>query len=225
MRGAGLREENRLQYRPLPQPRRQLDGPGVVAPTGLVAPSAAVPRPGPTVTLTAAAALDNSFGERSVTDRVLIAGGFRPSALDLPIRHGSLSLSGCGGPLQEEARSVRSDHPWQGVRPDGRRRHVRPLVEGACSWRRRAGSARRAGSLTTVQLFVSCGSSRRKPPERTATAPEQDQFWSEMSKLFDGEPTFQDSNDVQVDTSGDPDAAGFVQVMTGQVSDPDERSS
>jgi len=43
----------------------------------------------------------------------------------------------------------------------------------------------------------------------------------EMEKLFDGEATFHDSNNVRVETPGDPDAAGFVQVMTGQVSDPE----
>ena len=42
-----------------------------------------------------------------------------------------------------------------------------------------------------------------------------------MEKLFDGEATFQDSDEVKVETPGDPDAAGFVQVMTGQVRDPD----
>ena len=51
--------------------------------------------------------------------------------------------------------------------------------------------------------------------------PEQGAWWAEMEKLFDGVPTFQDSNDVQIDASGDPNAAGFVQVMTGQVTDPD----
>ena len=40
-------------------------------------------------------------------------------------------------------------------------------------------------------------------------------------KLLDGEATFQDGDEVKVETPGDPDAAGFVQVMTGQVRDPD----
>src|SRR6478609_1886525 len=51
--------------------------------------------------------------------------------------------------------------------------------------------------------------------------PEQGQFWLEMSKQFDGEPSFQDSNEVYVDTRGDVDSAGFVQVMVGQTSDPE----
>jgi hypothetical protein len=39
--------------------------------------------------------------------------------------------------------------------------------------------------------------------------------------LFTGEASFRDSNDVTVDVNGDPDKAGFVQVMQGRGSDPD----
>jgi hypothetical protein len=49
--------------------------------------------------------------------------------------------------------------------------------------------------------------------------PEQDAWWSETSELFDGEPTFSESSDVEVDQQGDLDRAGFVQVMRGQTSD------
>ena len=45
--------------------------------------------------------------------------------------------------------------------------------------------------------------------------PEQDQFWSETSKQFDGDATFQESNEVYVDVRGDLDSAGFVQIMVG----------
>ena len=51
--------------------------------------------------------------------------------------------------------------------------------------------------------------------------PEQGQWWADMAELFDGEPTFQDSTDITTAVSGDPDAAGFVQVMTGQTTDLD----
>jgi hypothetical protein len=51
--------------------------------------------------------------------------------------------------------------------------------------------------------------------------PEQGQWWAGMAELFDGEPTFQDSTDITTAVSGDPDAAGFVQVMTGQTTDRD----
>jgi hypothetical protein len=56
---------------------------------------------------------------------------------------------------------------------------------------------------------------------RNSDRPEQGQWWRETSKLFTGEVTFRDSSDVTADVTGDPDAAGFVQVMQGRSSDPD----
>ena len=41
-----------------------------------------------------------------------------------------------------------------------------------------------------------------------------------FSKLFDGEPTFSESSDIDLDIVGDPGRAGFVQVMKGRGSDP-----
>jgi hypothetical protein len=43
----------------------------------------------------------------------------------------------------------------------------------------------------------------------------------ETAKLFPGEVTFLDSRDVTVDVNGNPDEAGFVQVMQGRSSDTD----
>jgi hypothetical protein len=51
--------------------------------------------------------------------------------------------------------------------------------------------------------------------------PEQDKWWTETSKLFSGEVTFRGSSDVTVDVNGEPDNAGFVQVIQGRGSDPD----
>jgi hypothetical protein len=56
---------------------------------------------------------------------------------------------------------------------------------------------------------------------RNSDRPEQDRWWSETSRLFDGEPGFLDSSEVDVDTNGDPAAATFVQVMQGRTSDPE----
>jgi hypothetical protein len=56
---------------------------------------------------------------------------------------------------------------------------------------------------------------------RNSDRPEQDQWWTETSKLFTGEASFKDSSDVTVDVNGDPDDAGFVQVIQGRGSDPD----
>ena len=49
---------------------------------------------------------------------------------------------------------------------------------------------------------------------------EQGQWWSVTSKLFTDEPHFHNSTDVDVDLQGDPDLAGFVQVIRGRTSDP-----
>jgi hypothetical protein len=54
---------------------------------------------------------------------------------------------------------------------------------------------------------------------RNSERPEQSRWWEETQRLFDGEVTFADSEDVEVDMAGDPDAAGFVQVMRGRVTD------
>jgi hypothetical protein len=48
---------------------------------------------------------------------------------------------------------------------------------------------------------------------------EQSAWWAEMSKHFDGEPSFRESSDVSMLLGGGSDKAGFVQVMEGQVTD------
>jgi hypothetical protein len=56
---------------------------------------------------------------------------------------------------------------------------------------------------------------------RNSQRPEQDQWWRETEKLYDGEVTFRDSTDVTLDLQGDPDQAGFVQIIQGRVTDPE----
>ncbi len=56
---------------------------------------------------------------------------------------------------------------------------------------------------------------------RNSQRPEQSRWWEETRRLFHGAVTFRDSEDVAVDLVGDPDRAGFVQVMKGQVTDAD----
>ena len=101
---------------------------------------------------------------------------------------------------------------------------VRPVVD---RWMTEMGPTAKGwlGSTSGVtddkEVFVLVRFESEEAARANSDRPEQGAWWAEMEKLFDGEPRFQDSNDVQVDTSGDPDAAGFVQVMTGQVTDPD----
>ena len=101
---------------------------------------------------------------------------------------------------------------------------VRPVVD---RWVKELGPTAKGwlGSTSGIaddnEVFVLVRFETEEAARANSERPEQGAWWAEMEKLFDGEPRFQDSNDVQVDTSGDPDAAGFVQVMTGQVTDPD----
>jgi hypothetical protein len=56
---------------------------------------------------------------------------------------------------------------------------------------------------------------------RNSDRPEQGEWWTDTAELFTGEVTFRDSTDIDVDVTGDPDQAGFVQVMQGRGSDPE----
>lgn len=52
-----------------------------------------------------------------------------------------------------------------------------------------------------------------------AARPEQDAWWQQTSKLFEGEPTFRESSDVDEIFDGACSDAGFVQIMEGTVAD------
>jgi hypothetical protein len=54
---------------------------------------------------------------------------------------------------------------------------------------------------------------------RNSDRPEQGAWWNETEKLFSGPVTFHDSSDVDIFLAGGSDAAGFVQVMQGRVTD------
>src|SRR3954471_2064451 len=70
------------------------------------------------------------------------------------------------------------------------------------------------GMFVAVARFESAAAA-----DRNAQRPEQGRWWEETSRLFDGEVTFRDSEDLTVELQGDPDQAGFVQVMQGRVTD------
>ena len=73
------------------------------------------------------------------------------------------------------------------------------------------------GTLVVLARFESEEAARRN-----SDRPEQGAWWDATAPLFTGEPVFHDSNQVEADTAGgDPDSAGFVQVMQGRTSDPD----
>ena len=98
---------------------------------------------------------------------------------------------------------------------DAVQRWVQDLAPGATGWLGSTSGVTEDGRAIAVVRFES-----EEDARRNSNRPEQDQWWSETSKLFDGEATFKDSNDVTVDVQGDPDQAGFVQVMQGRSTDP-----
>jgi hypothetical protein len=93
---------------------------------------------------------------------------------------------------------------------------VRDLAQGADGWLGSTGGTTDDGRFITVVRFESEAAARRN-----SDRPEQSTWWAETKKLFEGGATFQDSNDVTVDLHGDPDQAGFVQVMQGRGTDPE----
>jgi hypothetical protein len=95
-------------------------------------------------------------------------------------------------------------------------RWIRELAPGSIGWLGTTAGVTEDGRFIELARFESEDAARRN-----SNRPEQDQWWAETSKLFVGEATFKDSSDVTVDVTGDPDAAGFVQVIQGRGSDPD----
>lgn len=88
------------------------------------------------------------------------------------------------------------------------------LAAGAEGWLGSTAGVTGDGQFVALARFDS-----QQAAQRNSDRPEQHQWWMDTAKLFTGEVTFRDSSDVTVDVNGDPDAAGFVQVMRGQGSD------
>jgi len=95
-------------------------------------------------------------------------------------------------------------------------RWLKDLAPGATGWLGSTSGVTEDGRAIAVVRFES-----EEDARRNSSRPEQDQWWSETATIFDGEATFRDSTDVTVDVQGDPDQAGFVQVMQGRSSDPE----
>lgn len=71
------------------------------------------------------------------------------------------------------------------------------------------------------ELFILVRFESEEAAKANSERPEQGAWWTEMQKLFDGDASFEDSNEVYQDTRGELDSAGFVQVMFGRSSDPE----
>jgi hypothetical protein len=94
-------------------------------------------------------------------------------------------------------------------------RWVSDLAAGAAGWLGSTAGATDDGTFLIVARFESEDAARRN-----SDRPEQGQWWSETSRLFRGEASFTESTEIDVDLMGDPDQAGFVQVMRSRATDP-----
>ena len=94
-------------------------------------------------------------------------------------------------------------------------RWAQELAPGATGWLGTTAGVTDDGQFIAVARFDSEDAARRN-----SDRPEQDEWWARTAKLFTGEATFRDSTDVDLDIHGDPDKAGFVQIIQGRSSDP-----
>lgn len=93
---------------------------------------------------------------------------------------------------------------------------MRELAPGAAGWLGSTAGVTDDGQVVALARFES-----EEAAQRNSDRPEQTAWWEETAKLFTDEPRFSNSTTVDVDTPGDPDRAGFVQVMQGRSSDPE----
>jgi hypothetical protein len=93
---------------------------------------------------------------------------------------------------------------------------MQDLAPGATGWLGSTGGVTDDGRFIAAVRFESEEAARRN-----SARPEQDKWWAETEKLFDGSANFRDSSDVNVDMHGDADKAGFVQIMQGRTTDPE----
>lgn len=96
---------------------------------------------------------------------------------------------------------------------------VAELAPGADGWLGSTAGVTEDGRFVALARFESDEAAQRNSDRR-----EQDSWWRQTAELFDGEPTFRDSTNVMLDLRGDPDQAGFVQIMQGQQGPDPERA-
>jgi hypothetical protein len=95
-------------------------------------------------------------------------------------------------------------------------RWAQELAPRATGWLGSTAGVTEDGRFIALARFESEEAARRN-----SARPEQDQWWTETAKLLTGQASFKDSSDITVDVTGDPDDAGFVQVIQGRGSDPE----
>lgn len=94
-------------------------------------------------------------------------------------------------------------------------RWVEELAPEATGWLGTTAGVTEDGRFIALARFESADAARQN-----SDSPGQDKWWHEFSSLLSGDATFHDTEDVVLDIQGEPDSAGFVQVMQGQGSNP-----
>jgi hypothetical protein len=95
-------------------------------------------------------------------------------------------------------------------------RWMEELAPEASGWLGTTAGVTADGRFIALARFDSAAAARRN-----SESPAQDKWWHEFSSALSGEATFHDTEDIVLDTHGNPDAAGFVQVMQGHGSNPE----
>jgi hypothetical protein len=95
-------------------------------------------------------------------------------------------------------------------------RWVAELAPGASGWLGTTAGITADDMFVGLARFASAGDARRN-----SDRPEQHQWWMETAKLFSGEVGCQDTDDALEFLSGNPDRAGFVQVIQGRTTEPE----
>jgi hypothetical protein len=93
-------------------------------------------------------------------------------------------------------------------------RWLAELAPGATGWLGSTGGVAADGTSITFVRFESAEAARAN-----SDRPEQGQWWAETEKCFSEAPTFEESEDVDEYLAGGSDEAGFVQFMSGTVTD------
>lgn len=95
-------------------------------------------------------------------------------------------------------------------------RWAEELAPKAKGWLGTTAGVTEEGQFIALARFESAAAARQNSDQ-----PAQDAWWKDFSANLEGEATFHDTDDVVVDLSGEPDKAGFVQVIQGRGTDPD----
>ena len=95
-------------------------------------------------------------------------------------------------------------------------RWVEELAPEATGWLGTTAGVTADGRFIALARFDSADAARQN-----SESPAQDKWWHEFSSLLSDGGTFHNAEDVVLDLQGDPDSAGFVQVMQGAGSNPE----